>query len=82
MNQFANLSAENPMHALAKVASHEVLGVLVPSFCRIQSEDIGDNDRRDIVFDVFSMDNRHLAGFFNTYAAACAWATAHGFLVT
>jgi len=69
------------MSNLAKLASHEILAVIIPPLCRIEPIDIGDEDRHDVVFDVYDMNGKLLSGFFNTYPEAIAWTQKNGYII-
>ena len=77
MNDFAHLDAQDPMSALAKVASHERADVDTRPECSILPFDIGDEDCVKLIYEVWS-DNAivHTAG---TQQAACQWATDNGY---
>ena len=75
-NNFAHLSAENPMHTLATVrfeetvmANPRVQAVIIPC-------DIGDEDCRKMAFDVFVSGS--YARAFNTKEEAYHWCLAQG----
>lgn len=80
MNDFAHLDAQTAEGRLAQVRSDEMPEESTLRPCRIVTNDVGDEDCRKIVFDVWA-NNAYVEGFFNTLAHAKSWAEKHGYYV-
>lgn len=78
VNPFALLSAECGEHRLATIAPNEYVPEPTPKLCQIVPYDIGDEDRRDIIYDVWA-NNQYIGGGFSSHALALAWAKGQGY---
>lgn len=84
-NIFSKLDAQSPESSLAKVSMEEqapvAFNVPVQRLAHISPEDMGDDDRRLIVYNVWS-DNEIVADGFNSPKVAREWAERSGYKVT